>query len=92
MKPLTTRQKISYLTTYYTKWLVLFLIVCLFVGYFGDAVIQSRKQIVLQGFITNDDYNYFPGSEMEAEYRQVLNLQLLHRNFFHLLFPKYISY
>lgn len=74
MKPMTLKQKVSYLTTYYTRWFVLFLIVCLFLGFFGDAFIQSRKEIVLQGYITNDDLNYFPGEAMEREYAAILGL------------------
>ena len=37
-------------------------------------MIQSGKSIVLQGYITNDDYNYFPGSQMEDEYADELGL------------------
>lgn len=74
MRPMSLKQKISYLTTYYTGWFVLFLIICLFVSFFGDALIQSRKEIVLQGYFTNDDYNYFPGSAMEKEYAALLDL------------------
>lgn len=74
LRPMTLKQRISYLTTYYTRWFVLFLIICLFVGFVGDALIQSRKEIVLQGFITNDDHNYFPGSQMEKEYADLLDL------------------
>ena len=75
LRPMTLKQKISYLTTYYTRWFVLFLIICLFVGFIGDALIQSRKEIVLQGYFTNDDRNYFPGSKMEQEYAAVLDLK-----------------
>ena len=75
LRPMTLKQKISYLTTYYTRWFVLFLIICLFVGFIGDALIQSRKEIVLQGYFTNDDHNYFPGSKMEQEYGAVLDLK-----------------
>lgn len=74
LRNLTVKQKVSYITTYYTRWFVCFLIICLFVGYIGDALVQSRKEIVLQGYITNDDNNYFPGSQMEREYAAVLNL------------------
>ena len=74
LRPLTFGQKVGYITTYYTRYFILFLIVCLFVGFFADAAIQSRKEIVLQGFITNDDFNYFPGSRMEAEYARHLGL------------------
>ena len=75
LRPMTLKQKVSYLTTYYTRWFVLFLIICLFVGFIGDALIQSRKEIVLQGYFTNDDHNYFPGSKMEQEYAAVLDLK-----------------
>lgn len=75
MRPMTARQKLSYLTTYYTKWVIFTLIICLFVGFIGDALVQSRKEIVLQGYFTNDDFNYFPGSEIEDEYASVLGLK-----------------
>jgi len=75
LRPMTWKQKISYLTTYYTRWFVLFLIICLFVSFIGDALIQSRKEIVLQGYFTNDDNNFFPGSKMEKEYAAVLDLK-----------------
>jgi len=74
LRPLTWKKRIGYITSYYTGWFMLFLIICLFVGYIGDVLVQSRKEIVLQGFITNDDNNYFPGSQMEEEYAAVLNL------------------
>ena len=75
LRPMTLKQKVSYLTTYYTRWFVLFLIICLFIGFIGDALIQSRKEIVLQGYFTNDDNNFFPGSKMEKEYAAVLDLK-----------------
>ena len=74
LRPMTLKQKISYLTTYYTRWFVLFLIICLFIGFIGDALVQSRKEIVLQGYFTNDDRNCFPGSKMEKEYAATLDL------------------
>lgn len=75
LRPMTLKQKISYITAYYTRWFVLGLIICMFVSFIGDALIQSRKEIVLQGYFTNDDYNYFPGSKMEKEYAATLNLK-----------------
>ena len=74
MRPMTPKQKISYLVTYYTKWLIGFLILSLFAGYLADALIQSRKQIVLQGFFTNDDYNYLAADKIEKEYAATLKL------------------
>jgi hypothetical protein len=74
LRNLTRKQQINYITTYYTSWFIGALIICLFIGFIGDALIQSRKEIVLQGYFTNDDYNYFPGSQMEKEYASVLDL------------------
>lgn len=74
LRPLGFKQRLSYITTYYTRYFVLFLIFCLFAGYIGDVLVQSRKEIVLQGFFTNDDYNMFPASQMEKEYAATLNL------------------
>ena len=74
LRNLALKQKINYITTYYASWFVGFLILCLFMGYIGDALIQSRKEIVLQGYFTNDDNNYFPGSQMEKEYASILTL------------------
>ncbi len=75
LRPMTLKQRVSYITTYYTKWFILFLIVGLFLGFIGDALIQSRKEIVLQGYFTNDDRNYFPGSKLEKEYAATLELK-----------------
>ena len=74
LRPMTIRQRISYLATYYTKWLIGFLILILFAGFLTDALIQSRKEIVLQGFFTNDDYNYFAADKIEKEYAATVSL------------------
>lgn len=74
LRPMSLKQKIEYLATYYTKWVVLYLILALFVGFGADALIQSRKEIVLQGFFTNDDLNYFPAGKLEKEYAATLDL------------------
>lgn len=74
LRPLTPKQRLSYIVTYYTSWFVGFLIACLFLSFIGDALIQSRKEIVLQGYIANDDLNYFPGSYMEKVYTEHLGL------------------
>ena len=74
LRPLTWKQRFQYFASYYTGWFVAFLIACLFIGFIGDALLQSQKEIVLQGFITNDDNNYFPGSQMEKEYASRLKL------------------
>lgn len=67
-------EKIGYIFTYYWKWMLLFLIVVMFCGYVGDAVVQAHKEIVLEGFFTNDDYNLFPAGELEKDFSATLEL------------------
>ena len=67
-------EKIGYIFTYYWKWMLLFLIAVMFCGYVGDAVVQAHKEIVLEGFFTNDDYDLFPAGELQREYAAVLGL------------------
>lgn len=67
-------EKIGYIFTYYWKWMLLFLIVVMFCGYVGDAVVQAHKEIVLEGFFTNDDYNLFPAGDLEKEFAATLDL------------------
>ena len=67
-------EKIGYIFTYYWKWMLLFLIVVMFCGYVGDAVVQAHKEIVLEGFFTNDDYNLFPAGDLEKDFAATLDL------------------
>ena len=67
-------EKIGYIFTYYWKWMLLFLIVVMFCGYVGDAVVQAHKEIVLEGFFTNDDDNLFPAGELEKDFSATLGL------------------
>ena len=67
-------EKIGYIFTYYWKWMLLFLIAVMFCGYVGDAVVQAHKEIVLEGFFTNDDYDLFPAGDLQREYAAVLGL------------------
>lgn len=68
-------EKLSYLFTYYKGWAIGFLLLCLLVGYVADAVVQSGKEIVLQGFFTNDEYDLFPAGELQKEIGDLLGLQ-----------------
>jgi len=43
LRPLTWKQKISYVASYYTGWFVLFLIICLFVGFIMPNKLKSRR-------------------------------------------------
>ena len=48
LRTMTFGGKIGYIFTYYWKWMLLFLIVVMFCGYVGDAVVQAHKEIVLE--------------------------------------------
>ena len=67
--------KVGYIFTYYWKWMLLLLVVLMFCGYVGDAVVQAHKETVLEGFFTNDDYNLFPAGELEREFAAELGLE-----------------
>ncbi|MBE7003584.1 MAG: hypothetical protein E7425_04755 [Ruminococcaceae bacterium] len=68
LRPMRFSQKAAYLFRYYKGWLVGLLLLAALCGYIGDAVAQSRREIVLQGFFTNDDYNFFPAETLQREY------------------------
>ena len=68
IRPLNFWQKAEYFFSYYKLWLLGLLIFILFAGYIGDAVIQSHKEILLEGFFTNDEWNVFDASCLEDEY------------------------
>lgn len=75
MRPMTVRQKISYLFTYYKGWLIGLLLVAMLGAYVGDVLIQRQKETVLQGFFVNDVYRFFDSEELEKELSPILNLQ-----------------
>lgn len=67
-------KKLRYIFGYYWRWMLLFLIFLMFCGYVGEAIAQSRKEIVLEGFFTNDDWNLFPADRIEKDYAATLTL------------------
>lgn len=68
LRPMTAKQRAGYILHYYRFWFI-GLALLLFVGfYIGDAVIQSHKETLLQGFFTNDEYNLFPAERIEKDY------------------------
>ncbi len=79
LRSMTFSQKADYLVTYYKWWFLGIVMFFLALGLIGDVLIQSQKEIVLQGYFTNDDLNYFPGEQMEDEYAALLNLDRDHR-------------
>lgn len=74
LRPMNAKQRAGYILHYYRFW-IFGLLVLLAVGfYIGDAVVQSRKEIVLQGFFTNDAYNLFPAESIEKDYAATQDL------------------
>lgn len=68
LRPMTVRKRLAYILHYYRFWFLGLALVLLAAFYVGDAVVQSHREILLQGFFTNDEYNLFPASKIQEEY------------------------
>lgn len=68
LRPMTAKQRVGYILHYYRFWIIGLALLLLVGFYIGDAVIQSHKEILLQGFFTNDEYNLFPAERIEKDY------------------------
>ena len=68
LRPMTPKQRAGYILHYYRFWFIGLALLLLVGFYIGDAVIQSHKEILLQGFFTNDEYNLFPAEGIEKDY------------------------
>ena len=75
LKGMTRKQKISYITTYYKGVFFGLFCVALMGVYIGDIAIQSNRESVIQGFITNDDWDLFSAEAMEREYGEFVGLE-----------------
>lgn len=75
LRKMSFTAKLGYLFSYYKGWFALLLVLVLFGGYIADLVIQGQKEIVLQGFFTNDEHGLFHGSELEKEFDTYLGLE-----------------
>ena len=53
--------------------ILLTLLILLIITVVCDALIERKSNIILQGFFTNDDNNYFPASQIQKEYKAQLN-------------------
>ena len=74
LRPMNAKQRAGYILHYYRFW-IFGLLVLLAVGFYvGDAVVQGQKEIVLQGFFTNDEYNLFPAESIEKDYAATQDL------------------
>ena len=70
LRPMTAKQRAGYILHYYRFWFIGLALLLLVGFYIGDAVIQSHKEILLQGFFTNDEYNLFPGGTHRERLRR----------------------
>lgn len=68
LRSMTAKQRAGYILHYYRFWFIGLALLLLVGFYIGDAVIQSHKEILLQGFFTNDEYNLFPAERIEKDY------------------------
>jgi hypothetical protein len=74
LKQMNTRQKIRYIWDYYKIYFFLLILSLLIVFYIADALHQRSREIVLQGFFSNDDYNLFDGRIIAEDFGRYLNL------------------
>lgn len=74
LRPMTAKQRAGYILHYYRFWFIGLALLFLVGFYIGDAVIQSHKEILLQGFFTNDEYNLFPAEQIEKDYASTQTL------------------
>lgn len=75
LRPMSFKQKLSYILYYYKLWFVGLLILALFTSYIVDVVVQSHKETRLQGLIVNDLYTLFDADAMEDEFGALLGLE-----------------
>ena len=68
LRPMNAKQRAGYILHYYRFWFIGLALLLLVGLYVGDAVVQSHKEILLQGFFTNDEYNLFPAEQIEKDY------------------------
>lgn len=68
LRPMIAKQRAGYILHYYRFWFIGLALLLLVGFYIGDAVIQSHKETLLQGFFTNDEYNLFPAERIEKDY------------------------
>lgn len=68
MAGMSFRQKLGYILYYYKGWIFGLFLLALLGAYIGDVIIQSNKEIILQGFFTNDVYGFFDAEKIQADY------------------------
>lgn len=75
MSAMTLREKVSYFFTYYKHLIVIFVVLCFAVFLIGDWIAESRKEVVLEGFFTNDEWDLFNASKLADDYHSAFPLE-----------------
>ena len=73
-KQMNAKQKLGYLWDYYRYYLYILILIVLVIFYIADALHQRSREIVLQGFFSNDDYNLFDADAIAKDFSQHLDL------------------
>lgn len=79
LSTLSGKEKVEYAATYYRIYFFCLLVVVVAGFYVADVVIQSQKEIVLQGFFTNDDYGFFSAQTIQDDYAEYCALEAQQR-------------
>ena len=74
LRPMNAKQRAGYILHYYRFWIAGVLLLLAVGFYIGDVVVQSQKEILLQGFFTNDEYDLFPAEKIEKDYAATQDL------------------
>lgn len=74
LRPMHFRQRIGYILHYYRFWIMGLVLLLAVAFYIGDVVVQSQKEILLQGFFTNDEYDLFPADRIQKDYAATQDL------------------
>lgn len=74
LRKMSFRQKLGYLWDYYKRFLYLLIIIILATFYLFDVLHQRSSEIVLQGFFSNDDWNFFDADRITEDFSQYLDL------------------
>lgn len=82
LKQMSTRQKIGYVWDYYKHYFFLLVLAALVVFYIADVLHQRSREIVLQGFFSNDDYNLFDARTIAENFGKYLDLNSKQQVFF----------
>lgn len=74
LRKMNSRQKLRYLWDYYKRFLYLLIIIMLATFYTFDVIHQRSSEIILQGFFSNDDYNFFDADTITKDFSEHLGL------------------